>query len=395
MNTSNIHIWHFVIRAIIFALVIAFQSCTEPYEGTIQGFDDVLIVNTVITNEYKSQEVLLSRSYRFEEERAQPEEKAHIAINVDSGSQFLFEEVEPGKYKSVEPFAAELNTNYKLSITTNDGKSYESDSMQLPTEMTTIDEVYAERTTNDNGVDGMGIFVNTFDPSNNSKYYRYDFVETYKVIAPLWSPNDIVYIGESVFGPQFNTILREREERVCYGSARPTFINLVNTLNLSEDRLTRQSVRFISSDNYILSHRYSILVRQYVQSPAAFAYYEALNDLIQSSSAVFSEDQPGFLAGNLISIDNSDEKVVGFFEVATVDEKRIFFNYEDYYPGEELPPYAQDCIIAERGDSEELKEVVLDGTAVFYDSNPTRTTRRACGDCTVLGSNKLPDFWVE
>jgi len=380
----------------IILVVLALNSCTEPYEGAIPDFDDVLVVNTVITNEMKRHEVVLARSYRFNDENgARPEEGAEVIIIADNGSQFLFEEIVPGKYQSVDTFAAALNMGYRLLINTEAGKSYESTTMQLPIETTTIDEIYAERTTNNNGVDGVGIFVNTFDSSNNSNYYRYDFVETYKVIAPFWSPNDIVYIGESVFGPQFSVILREREERVCYGSARPTFINLANTLNLSEDRLTQHLVRFIANDNYILSHRYSILVKQYVQSPAAFTYYEALNDLIQTSSAVFSEDQPGFLAGNMSSIDNVNDKVVGFFEVATVDEKRIFFNYEDYYPGEELPPYAEDCIIAERGDSEELKEVVLDGTAVFYDSNPTRTTRRACGDCTVLGSNKVPDFWIE
>lgn len=383
-------------NAIIAIAVFTLASCIAPYEGVVQGFDDVLVVNSVITNENKRHEVLLSRSYRFEDENGpEPEEGASVVMRVGNGDQFLFEEIQAGRYLSLEAFAAELNNDYKLSITTNDGKSYESNSMQLPTASTAIDEVYVERTINDNGVDGLGIFVDTFDPINNSKYYRYDFIETFKVIAPFWSPYDIVYIGESVFGPQFNVILREREERICYGSARPTFINVVNTLNLSEDRLTKQLVRFIPSDNYIISHRYSILVKQYVQSPEAFAYYEALADLIQSSSAVFSEDQPGFLAGNLFSVDNLNEKVVGFFEVATIDEKRIFFDYQDYYPDEELPAYAVDCIIAERGDTEELKEVVLDGTAVFYDQNPLRTTRRACGDCTVLGSNKAPEFWIE
>ncbi|MFK7812751.1 MAG: DUF4249 domain-containing protein [Maribacter sp.] len=378
---------------IVFVMIC--QACIEPYEGVVEGFDDVLVVNTVITNENKQQEVLLKRSYRFEDDGPLPEENATVMVSDDDGNNFMFQEVEPGKYRSVESFAAELNKNYTLSITTQNGRSYASDTMQLPTGSTNIDELYAERITNDNGVDGMGIFVDSFDPTNSSKYYRFDFIETYKVIAPLWNPKDIVYLGESIFGPQFGTILREREEQTCYGTARPTSINLVNTLNLSEDRVTRQNVRFIPSDNYILSHRYSILVKQYVQSPVAFAYYEALNDLIQSSSNVFSEDQPGFLAGNVFSTDNTNEKVAGFFEVATVDEKRIFFNYEEYYPGEELPPYAQDCVIAVRGDSEELKEVILDGSAVFYDSPPTRTTRRACGDCTVLGSNKLPDFWVE
>ncbi|QCW98637.1 DUF4249 domain-containing protein [Aggregatimonas sangjinii] len=393
MILSVVQIRHLVIILLVSAFALLSQACTEPFEGTVEGFDDVLVVNTVITNELKRQEVLLQRSYRFEEEGPLPEEQARVILSDDEGSEYNFEEDTPGRYFSTIPFAAELNTEYTLSITTQDGKSYGSTAMTLPTEKTSIDSLYAMRTTNDNGIEGLGIFVDTYDPSGNSQYYRYDFLETYKIIAPLWSPYDVVLIIETSQGPEFSVILREREEEVCYGSARPTTINLANTLNLSEDRLTQQNVRFISSDNYILSHRYSILVRQYVQSPVAFAYYEALKDLIQSSD-VFSEDQPGFLAGNLFSINDPNERVVGFFEVATVDEKRIFFDYEDFYPGEELPPYVQECTIS----NESLLDAVKTGNGVFYgfDPNqPIRTTQRPCGDCTVLGSNKVPDFWIE
>ena len=59
-------------------------------------------------------------------------------------------------------------------------------------------------------------------------------------------------------------------------------------------------VRFINRNNYIISHRYSILVRQFVQSNEAFTFYETLNDLSRNES-LFSETQPGFLAGNVSS----------------------------------------------------------------------------------------------
>lgn len=371
-----------------------FTGCTEPFEGEVAGLENVLVVNTLITNEYKNQEVLLSRPYRFDQDTPRAEENAEVTIE-DSEQEFAFEEVEPGKYVSIVPFSAETDKEYILHIKTENGKSYRSTGMQLPVETTSIDELYAERTANDQGEEGMAIFVDTFDSSRASKYYRYEYEETFKIVAPFWSSQDVVFVIQLSTGPAFNVIKREREERVCYGTSREKTINVVNTLNLAEDRLSRYNVRFINRDNYILSHRYSILVRQYVQTPEAFAYYEALKGLSQSSTTVFTEDQPGFLAGNIVSLDDENENVAGFFEVATVAEKRIFFNYEDFFPGEELPPYFQNCIPTVQS-GEDLKNSVQNETRVFYDFNGgLRTVARACGDCNALGSNKVPSFWEE
>ncbi len=395
MYFLNEQIRKLFINYLVIVLLFAVYSCTEPYEGSVEGFEVVLVVNAIITNENKKQEIRLTKSYRFEENGPTAEENAIVSISDGEGQQIAFEEIEPGKYVTMTEFAATMNRTYSLSITTENGRSYRSDTMQLPKASTTIDEVFAERTVDHDGVEGIAISIDTFDPSRGSNYYRYEYIETYKIIAPLWSPEDVVLVIQLSTGPEFNTILREREEHICYGNDQAKTINVVNTVNLSEDRLDRYIVRFIKRDNYILSHRYSILVRQYVESPEAFAYYEVLKGLTQSSTDVFSEDQPGFLAGNIFSLDDPNENVVGFFEVAAVAEKRLFLSYEDFFPGEELPPFIQNCMLTVLGGND-LADAIKNGTIVYFDSNGgIRTTSRACGDCTALGSNKVPDFWVE
>ncbi|NNC70578.1 MAG: DUF4249 family protein, partial [Flavobacteriaceae bacterium] len=147
---------------------------------------------------------------------------------------------------------------------------------------------------------------------------------------------------------------------------------------------------------------------QYVHSLEAFSFYETLQGLAQTTGNLFSEDQPGFLQGNIISIDDPKENVAGFFDVATVAEKRIFFNYEDFFPNEELPPYTADCIITSPSTSgslgqRELLNQIYDDKIRFYDFNfgaipgggPFLVVRKDCGDCTALGSNKIPEFWTE
>jgi hypothetical protein len=173
-------------------------------------------------------------------------------------------------------------------------------------------------------------------------------------------------------------------------------------------------VRFINRDNYIITHRYSILVRQLVQSPEAYTFFETLNDF-SGSESLFSETQPGFLQGNVYSSDNPDEKVLGYFDVASVSQQRIFFDYEDFFPGEPLPPYVDNCTpfapnifgVTSGPVPEEfipcvLKPMVELGLVSYLRDNkdeieggPYIVVPRVCGDCTELGSNQIPEFWTE
>ncbi|HEX9827253.1 MAG TPA: DUF4249 domain-containing protein [Flavobacteriaceae bacterium] len=385
-----------------------FVSCIVPYEGNFGGFDDVLVVNSVITNENKRQEVKLTRSYHFEEEGPQDETGAQVIVVSNESDEFIFEETEPGTYLSIQPFAAQIGKEYSLQITTANGNSYKSSPVQLPVSSTNVDDVYAERTINSEGTEGVGIIVDSFDPSGNSKYYRHEFIVTFKIIAPYWSPYDAVFVSEGEQTFNIPVILREQEEHTCYGTNKSNNIIIKSTVGLNEDRLKDYNIGFIDRDNYILSYRCSVLVKQYVLSPETFSYYETLRGLSQSSDNIFSEDQPGFLAGNIFSENNPSENVAGFFEISTVEEKRIFFNHEDFFPGEELPPYIVGCFLFAPTTTgglgkRELVNLIRDGNIRFYDYNvdhignggPYLITSPPCGDCTVLGSNVIPDFWTE
>lgn len=391
-----------------FLVLLFVFSCVEPYEGAIGTFEDVLVIDALITNEVKHQEVRLTRSYPFEDRVPEGEKNAQVMVVGDNGSSFQFENSEEGVYTSAVPFGAQPNVAYQLQIITEDGAVYGSNEMALPVASTAIESVVVERMLNEEGVDGMRIAVNSNDANGNSQLYRLDYEETFKVIAPYWSPYDLVVRNEGFSTIDLRVILREREERVCYATQNSQDILLRTTQGLTEDRLRDFEVRFIPKDDYILTYRYSMLVKQYVQTPEAFAYYETLQGLSKSSENVFSEDQPGFLRGNVFSTNNPDEKVAGFFEVATVATERIFFSFEDYFAGEERPPYKYFCSLVApssegaRGQRPLLNSIYKDELR-YYDINFNRIAgggdylmvRPECGDCTTIGSNKIPEFWVE
>ena len=386
-----------------FVLALILHGCIEPFEAEFVDFKSALVIEATITNEQKNQQVILSRTYEFEADGPIAETNATVRLLAD-GNAMAFQHTGNGVYVSEVAFAAQPGVDYQLDITTQDGRTYGSALTRL-TAVTSLDDVRAERITNDFGEDGMGIFVDSFDPTGSSKNYRYEYIETYRVIAPTWTP--ISLIGDPVGGCNVIKVPNSTDEEVCYPTDFSKAIILNSTEDLEEDRVSNFMVRFINRDNYIISHRYSILVKQYVQSNAAYTFFETLNEL-SGSESLFSQTQPGFLDGNVFSKEADDETVIGFFDVASVDEKRLFFNFDDFYPGERLPPYVENCNpsappLVSQGGTCVLRPIIESGLGVYVADNsppalgegPFQIAPRVCGDCRELGTSEIPDFWIE
>ena len=297
--------------------------------------------------------------------------------------------------------------------------------MQL-TQPTNIDNLYVERDFNENGLEGVSVYVDSYDPTGNSKYYRHEYEETYKIIAPLYPdtneeliPNGVEFPILPENQPNFSTTqelmdflvtkqFRPVEEQICYNTLASNDIIVTNTTELAEDRLDKYRVRFVGRNNTEIRYRYSILVKQYVQSLEAHTFYKTLKSQSISES-VFSDTQPGFLQGNVFSSNNNNQRVIGFFEVSSYNSKRVFFNYTDLFPGESLPPYFIVCddffkpdlltvdILSGIWTGSPLIQAINDGFQYFDDDGdpPYRLVLNVCGDCTFLGETEVPDFWID
>ena len=390
-------------------LIALANSCTEPFDtsGILSDFESVIVIEATITNELKQQQVKLTRSFEFGADGPETVSGADVLVLDNQGNEFQFTETQLGIYLSDQEFEALADRDYRLSVTTSDGRVYASNPTQL-TQATSIDNVTAERRINDEEEEGMAILVNSFDPTNSSNFYRYEFEETFLVIAPDWTNQDLVALSENSNDCGVEVVdTGDNNERVCYGTNESNEIILTNTAGLIEDRVSDFMVRFVNRNNYILSHRYSILVRQFVQSPTSYGFLDVLNNLSESDN-LFSQIQPGLLIGNVFSETDKDEIVLGYFDVASVSEKRIFFNYDEFFPDEPLPPYATACnptapALADFGDCV-LAFFVRNEFVEYLDVNPGPTEENPgpylvvsppCGDCTVLGSNVVPPFWID
>ncbi len=429
-------------RVLILMVMIFYLGCVEPFEFEGRSSENVLVVEATLTDESVAQTIFLTRTSTIENTnedtgngyssntpfvpkedlRANAEKNATVLILDDHGAEFSFLEIEDGMYVSNTPFGALEGRTYQLKIITAENEIFESDFMGIIGK-SKINDLKAERIFNDKGDEGMAIYVDGADITSTSNFFRYTYEETYKIIAPNWTPLEFNILSEGDFTkdpieyPAVELVPRTQEEQICYKTINSSTVNLASTANLDQSVITQNLVRFIDRSNPILSHRYSILVKQYLQSIDSFSYYESLRNFAKNES-VFSEVQPGFLEGN-IKAQNKENRIIGFFDVASVDQKRLFFNYTDFFPNADLPPYFFDFNCSRRlsppiGDPEldgpsalncpqalvprlklELVEYVSVNGVPQTCEGPYFVTPRICGDCTILGSNVKPDFWVD
>lgn len=393
---------------IFFGLVFSSVSCVDPYQLQTSNYEEAIVIEASITNEVTKHEVKVSKTYRLEDDNGNASiTDAEVFVTDSDGVQYNFE-FDTNSYKSTSEFAALPEKQYTLTINTSNGKTYKSTPKKLTT-VNQIESVVPIVKTNLDGERGVSITVNSFDPTNTSKYYRYEYEETSKVTAPKWRPAYAIVNPDNsgvVGHPYIELLNRTAEARICYTPNKSNTIILTNTNNLIEDRVSEFEIKFLNQSDYTIAERYSILVKQYVESLESYTYYRILQELSQSGD-VLSPNQPGFIAGNLFSVDNPNEKVVGYFNVSSVSEKRIFFNYTDLFPGEALPPYFDTCEEFEFNycfdpapaecDGTRLNGLVLNNALIYYQISGLNYTfiKPVCGDCTSFSSNIRPEFWID
>jgi hypothetical protein len=379
----------------IVLLILCTYGCIEPIEIETKTYESALVIEGTLTNESSHQEILLSRTYELEENEASKETNAQVQV-LDNSNVYDFEEVEPGRYVSVEPFQAVSGKAYILEVTTSDGNKYSSEPEQLPQTPGLLD-LHAERISYGNE-DGVAVFVNVDGAGEKSAYYLFEFEETFKIVSPFDFDRDLVYRNG-----QFVEVPKTREEEICYVTEPSEEILLANTNSQSSNDLNEFLVRFIDGENYRTAHRYSILVRQYSISVDAFSYYETLKDFSDSES-IFSETQLGHINGNLNSLSDPNEKVIGFFSVAEVNAQRLFFDFEEFYSRKEFIPDSHISLcevlappINTEAEIRALKDQIERGSVKYIGMEVDQHlfVRARCVDCTFFGTNVPPDFWEE
>ncbi len=313
-----------------------------------------------------------------------PEGNASVDIESSSGDSYPLQQVSSLAYSS-NPLNLDINQKYRVHVTTSNGEQYLSDFVTVK-QSPPIDSVTWQQ---DNGVN---IYVNTHDATNNTRYYRWDYTETWEHNAFYeisWGVKDHI-----IFSVTYVTYATYTYH--CWSDSNSTSIILGTSAALSQDVISKQLVRVIPNNNEKIGIRYSILVRQYALTPEAYQYWGIIQKNTQGIGTLF-DVQPSQLHGNIASVSDLSEPVIGFISAGSVQEKRIFIDHLDL-ANWSPPPSQLYCPI---------KNIPQNSNFLYYDYPDTtyvpyyftsggglNITKSYCLDCRVQGGTNLkPPFW--
>lgn len=366
-----------VLRLMGWSLVLLVAGCVDPYrppEITAPG--SYLVVNGFFDSAPGSTtSIRLTRTQNLADSKAPTvETKAQVTIESMYHGNYPLQETRNGTY-SLTGVTPLINETYRLRIKTAQGKEYVSEYVPVVT-TPAIDSVnwFVEN-------DGVQINVNTHDPRGNTRYYRWDYNETWEFTAAYQSSLEL--INNQLVG-------RTEDAYRCWTGDSSSTILLSTSARLSQDIISQRPLMFIPGQSIKLGIRYSMLVRQYGLTKEAYDYYEQLAKITQSVGSLF-DPQPSQITGNIHSISNSADLVLGFFRVGSVTSKRIFIQKA------QLPPwYPQTGNTLCQTDTMTLDEIRQNqpgGVVGYFDQSQYLTSSLYCVDCRLRGTNKRPAFW--
>lgn len=308
---------------------------------------------------------------------------ASVRIEDIEGRIYQLNSVKDGVYTLTSP-AFVTGEDYRLSIRTSDGREYQS-SFITAKAGSPIDSLSwdVEET-------GVNIRVNTHDFNNNTKYYRWDLVETWEYRSAF--PSNFEFIGGL-------PSLRKFDERIniCYKTETSPVINTANTLDAEENRIAEHPLIFLEKFSPKIENHYSVEVAQYSLSSSGYDYWEQLRTSTQNLGGLF-DPQPARIKGNIVNIKDSDEAVIGFFDGGEVSKKRLFIrnrelpgSFQQYPRDGSCEEYFADLDeVLRLNGAQLLTSAVYEGIALLG----YNYTTVECADCRTKGGVvEKPDFW--
>src|SRR4030095_1026411 len=269
---------------------------------------------------------------------------------------------------------------YRLRIK-NSGKEYLSDWVK------TIFNPPLDSISWEEQADGVHIYVNTNDPTNTTKYFRWDYNETWEIRSLYFS--QFIYAN----GALRPRILPGEDVSVCWKYSPSTGIFLANSSRLQSGIISQAPIVFIPRHDEKLFVRYSIIAKQYAMEKDAYNFFEILKKNTEDIGSFFGP-LPSELKGNIHCVTNPDEPVIGFVTSSSVTQKRIFINSSEV-SNWIIYPYCEELVVANRPDS--IAQVANSWIAILYYDFPENKylfTTPYCGDCKSRGgANVKPTYW--
>ena len=367
------------LKIIIGAVVLfALLSCKEEYYPPVDDTNSNLLVVEGIINP-DSTTITLSRTRNLNDTiRFIPEPNALVYIEGQQGGLFQLQAKGNGNY-TVGAIVLNTATRYRLRIAVG-GNTYASEYVEVK-KTPPIDSLQWEQNKD------VSIYLNTHDPANNTRYYRWEFVETWEHHS--YYDTNLGYANGVVYFRNPNELLNK-----CWTTAGSTDILLGTSAQLSEDKIERAPITVIPDGSEKITVLYSILVKQYALNEKAYDFWQLLRRNTNNVGGIF-DAQPSELIGNIHCINKPTEPVIGFISASTVETKRMFIRRGELSEwNSPTRDFVCTSIVISPNEWQSYLSNGFYAPAYFVSGGALAVARTQCVDCTYQGGNTIrPPFW--
>ncbi|MDP4147834.1 MAG: DUF4249 domain-containing protein [Bacteroidota bacterium] len=316
-----------------------------------------------------------------------PAPGAQVQVEGNDNSIYPLTDQGKGMYGSSGVLSLNPSAQYRLRITTATGGKYLSD--YVPYKITpAIDSINWE-----SDPDGVRIFANAHDDAAATRYYMWSYDETWEYRS---GEESMVYYDET----DHQIHQRDSSQQIyrCWRNYSSTSILTFSTDKLSGDVVYEYPLRYIPINSEPISVLYSILVRQYAVTRDGYEFLSLMRQNTESKGTIF-DAQPSELSGNIHSLSNPGETVIGYISAGSVIQQRIFI------AGYQLPywRYVFSCLDMDSlVPPAKFAKTFTDGLYIPVMANPRDPSPtpgyfanlEGCIDCRLQGGSTFkPSFW--
>jgi len=386
-------------RYILILLLLGgiYSTCKKPYNPKIVNApNNYLVVEGVINNGSDSTIVRLSKTVNISGNvSTSGVSNCAVSVEAEGGAVYTLNPQGNGFY-ALPSLSLDAAKKYRLHIMTGDSKEYASDYVEVK-KTQPIDSIGFLVKNN-----ALQLYVNTHDGSNNTRYYRWSYDETWRFHAKYQSSFIVDQQAKAV-------VSRPASEAsyYCFASAKSTTIVIGSSAKLTQDVIFQQPVTTIAAESEKIEMRYSIFLKQYALTKEAYQFWENLKKNTEQLGSIF-DAQPSQLTGNIHNLKDAAEPVIGYVSVTNIQTKRIFIdntdvpnNWRTKYPYDCGPPDTALFVNPKTQQNEVLNFIINGGAVPVADITKQNNTigytysSIECTDCRIRGRVQTPSFWKE
>ena len=361
---------------IIITFILSTSSCITQFIPETDEYRNIIVIEGLLTNEERSNTIKISRTRPIDVSGvSSPLINAFVDIIDDDGNHYIVPEKRPGIYSTDSlVFRGVSGRKYKLRVQTED-QIFESDLM-LMGEVPPIDSLYAKFNFYDDGYEypplyAYDVFFDSEDPQNTNRYYRWTYEEVWEYHLPWHYPPP--------------------SKSICWVTEHSNDIIIKNTSAMESGRIKEYPLVYLDNrSSEKLSHKYSILLKQYSISEQEYLYWENMKKIRDDIGGLY-DPIPMSIKGNIHSVNDPKTNVLGFFSVSSVAAKRLFIKNDTIkmrIPGAYCVTDTLKTLVNVSGLGKYIFVLEeIDGVGFLVSTFPQ------CADCTLRGSNIKPLFW--